>query len=251
MKIGIDPGHGGEDSGEIGSSGLKEKEITLAVGMLLGNALKDNGLDVVYTREKDTTVKLPVRTDLLNRAKCDVIISLHVNAAGDSKKNYLTTRVQSKKGKAEVLALFVQRRLVAATGWRDGGVHEAKVPVIQETRIPTIIVELGFISNPGQEKWLAVPEHQRKLAHAIAQGILEFWGQPYQEPEVKKGKESLAGKKIDREVKVMLGGKEIPAGMIRTEEGKEKALVQLSDIADLLRLQFKYDPETKTITVKT
>ena len=77
----IDPGHGGPDWGARGPSGLLEKEVALSVGLRVGRRLAGRGIQVVYTREADEFVSLADRTRIANRARGDLLLSIHVNSA--------------------------------------------------------------------------------------------------------------------------------------------------------------------------
>ena len=87
-RVIIDPGHGGRDPGApMRSSGLREKDIALQVALKVGDALRGKGVDVFYTRVKDTLIALDDRGRMANQAKGDVFISIHVNAANPGWKN--------------------------------------------------------------------------------------------------------------------------------------------------------------------
>ena len=79
----IDPGHGGPDYGARGASGLLEKDVVLQVARRVGRSLEKLGLRVVFTRTKDEFVSLPERTDIANRARGDLYLSIHANSAPD------------------------------------------------------------------------------------------------------------------------------------------------------------------------
>ncbi|MCP4005716.1 MAG: N-acetylmuramoyl-L-alanine amidase [bacterium] len=81
----IDAGHGGDDLGARGRAGLVEKELVLSVANLLGSALQKRGVVVFYTRERDEFVPLAARVQLANRAKADLFLSIHANAAPDTR----------------------------------------------------------------------------------------------------------------------------------------------------------------------
>ena len=74
------------------------------------------------------------------------------------------------------MAAKVQEQLVKATGWMDGGVKVANLHMTRETKMPSILVECGFISNPKQEALLGTVEMQKKIAVAIVQGLLDYIG---------------------------------------------------------------------------
>lgn len=180
MKIGIDPGHGGRDPGAIGPTRLYEKDVTLAISLELGRLLKEAGLEPVLTRADDRAVELVTRTALLNNQKCDLALSVHCNSVTDPKPNYFAVFVHGLGGEAEKLAHRVIEKVTAATGWSwgadDDGIREKNLHITRETRMPAILVECGFISNPEQEKQLRQPEFQKKLARAIAAGVLTYLG---------------------------------------------------------------------------
>src|SRR5262245_29974571 len=79
----VDAGHGGADLGAAGPSGLREKDLVLEIAMKLGAQLRLAGLRVIYTREKDVFLSLAERTEIANRAKADLYVSLHANSSPD------------------------------------------------------------------------------------------------------------------------------------------------------------------------
>jgi len=238
MKIGIDPGHGGEDPGAVGQKGLKEKDVNLGVALELVKLLENNGFDVVITRRDDSFIELRTRSNLLNMADCAVAVSVHVNSSTDVKANYISTFIQSPGGKAEVLAGLVQQYLAETTRWPDGGVRQKNLHMTRETKMPAVLVELGFISNPDQEKWLKNLENRKKLSGDLFKGIYQyFMGRAYPGEEIK-----VAG--FEGPAKVVFRGKEIPAGIL---EGK--TYVELRTLAEMLGLNVAWDNANKTVTL--
>lgn len=229
MKIGIDPGHGGRDPGAIGPTRLYEKDVTLGISLELGRLLKAAELEPVFTRTDDRTMELITRTALLNNQKCDLAISVHINSATRQEANYISTFIQVAGGQ---LAQKVQNELVQATGWPDGGVRVKNLHMTRETKMPAILVECGFISNLEQEKQLRQPEFQRKLARAIADGILAYLGRPKE------------GKKL-KEIKVVVKGQEIPGIII-----DNRTWVPLQHYEDAKKTEITWDGKTNVVTVK-
>ena len=176
MKIGIDPGHGGNDPGAVGLNGLQEKPVTLAIANIIADLLKAKGINIYQTRTQDTTEDLLTRSTCINHMKCDLAISIHCNASENRSADYIATYIQATGGEAEKLAAKVQEQLVKATGWMDGGVKVANLHMTRETKMPSILVECGFISNPKQEALLGTVEMQKKIAVAIVQGLLDYIG---------------------------------------------------------------------------
>lgn len=175
-KVGLDPGHGGKDPGAIGPTGLKEKDVNLAVALHLEKLLKQAGLEVVMTRREDRTVELRERSDYLNSQGVDLVVSLHCNAWKTPEPDYASVYIYRGGGEAEKAAEKVLAALVEATGWPDGGVRTENFHILRETKAPAILIEQGFITNPAQEKQLGRPEFQQKLAGAIATGLLRYFG---------------------------------------------------------------------------
>lgn len=214
-KIGIDPGHGGYDPGAVGLNGTREKNVVLGIGLELSRLLQSEGLDVFLTRQTDSTIELVSRTALINKQRCDLAISVHCNAVANRTADYIATFIQGKGGEAEKLANKVQPRLVAATGWPDGGVRVANLHMTRETAMPAILVECGFISNPAQEQQLGQSATQKKLARAIADGVLDYLGRE-------------EGKQVDWKLQIMKDAEKagiIMSGVHAAEEPAEKWFV--------------------------
>lgn len=176
MKICIDPGHGGKDPGAIGPTGLKEKDITLAVAKKLQQKLSSIA-KVTLTREVDESRDLWERSSLANSIGADYFISIHCNSAANQTANGTETLIYKTGGKAEKLAAKVQEKVVRALGTSDRGIKTRPgLHVLARTNMPAILVELAFISNPNEEKLLSNSTYQQKAAHAIAEGIANYLG---------------------------------------------------------------------------
>ncbi|TZE82014.1 N-acetylmuramoyl-L-alanine amidase family protein [Calorimonas adulescens] len=187
-KICIDPGHGGSDPGAIGPGGTKEKDITLAVALKVGEKLKANGLEVVFTRANDNPgfpqdqrQNLAKRVSIANMAKVDLFVSIHCNSAVDQQAHGTETYYYKLGYNGEKLARAIQDEMLKATGLYNRGVKTANFYVIKYTQMPAALVEMAFISNPAEEKLLASIEFQEKAVTAIAKGICNYAGIEYQE----------------------------------------------------------------------
>lgn len=237
MRIGNDAGHGGSDPGAIGPNGLHEADVNLDVSLKLTEILKRHGLAVVSTRTEDKYVNLFERVRTLNRAKCDYVVSIHCNAAANQEACYLSTFIQGKGGKAEPLAEAVQRRLMEATGWTDGGVRVSNLHMTRETDAPAILLEMGFISNPDQETQLKTESMRDALAEAIAKGLLDYLGMDYI-PEVTED--------TPLPLATIKAGGKIFAGV--NISGRVYAPVRA--LAEALGHEVGWDDATKTVTIK-
>jgi N-acetylmuramoyl-L-alanine amidase len=168
----IDPGHGGDDSGAVGPHGVREADVTLSIGRLTAQALERQGVHAVLTRTADTTVPLEERPDLAVRNGGVVFVSIHANASRDPAA--IGTETYYKTPESQALAALVQAEVVRALGEPDRGVRTADFYVIVNTPMPAILVEVAFISNPREEAMLRDPAVQRRVAEAIARGVLKF-----------------------------------------------------------------------------
>ncbi|MCI9626532.1 MAG: N-acetylmuramoyl-L-alanine amidase [Clostridia bacterium] len=174
MKVCIDAGHGGKDSGAVGSK-THEKWIALDVASRVAQKLQNSGIDVVMTRDSDYFVELAERAKIANNAGADMFISVHCNSAVESARG---TEVWCYPGAAEDgrLAKSIHDRLVERTGLKDRGVKEENYAVLRLSRCPAALVELGFISNPQEEQTMMGFDYQDAASTAIVEGIKEFAG---------------------------------------------------------------------------
>ena len=171
MIIGIDPGHGGIDPGAVGPTGVREADITLEISLLLADILRDRGHSVVLTRLSDEAITLHDRVEMLNNARCDLVLSIHINAFDNPGPDYISAWICGTGGQAEQIANALIPALAAVTGWHDGGVRVKGFYVLRKTDAPAVLLELGFISNPEQEKQLLIPKIQCRLVNAIISGL--------------------------------------------------------------------------------
>ncbi|MCM8711276.1 cell wall-binding repeat-containing protein [Clostridium sp. SYSU_GA19001] len=180
-RIVVDAGHGGNDPGAIGTVlGLKEKDVTLSVALKLGDILKRNEIDVVYTRETDIvpvyqdTSDLEARVNIAKDSNADIFISIHSNSYTNSSANGTETFVYARGTESEKLAQLIQKELINATGLTDRGVKTANYYVLRNNNIPAVLAELAFISNEKEERLLASDDFQNKCAEAIGRSVLSY-----------------------------------------------------------------------------
>lgn len=174
----VDPGHGGSDPGAVNSRlGYYEKNIVLSVGLKLKQKLEQAGAIVVMTRSNDTYVSLSDRSALANRSHADAFISIHVNAAGTSAAHGTETYWNRRHASAESkrLAEQIQKQLIAHLNTYNRGVKEANFHVIRESKMASVLVELGFISNDQEAKKLVSDSFQNQAANAIYSGVVQYF----------------------------------------------------------------------------
>ena len=227
----IDAGHGGHDSGAIGST-QKEKNLTLRHALAFGKLVEKNCPDVkvVYTRTTDKFIELWQRAEIANKNKADLFISVHINALGNGRiargfqtytlgsgrssgstrgitqnlevakrensvilleKDYKQTYhgfdpnsaesnimfeiIQDKHMERSIeLAKMMQKQVCASTGRNDMGVHQDNLAVLRLTSMPACLLELGFISTPDEEAFMASDEAVEKYARGMYNAFVQY-----------------------------------------------------------------------------
>lgn len=179
----LDAGHGGNDPGAIGPSGTLEKNNTLAICLLLRDILESNGATVILTRDTDRAVagqdssaneELKARVEIATDSHADIFISIH-NDSFTSNTAMGTTSFHYGDPDSIKLATIVQKNLVAELGTKDRASLFASFYVIRYTKMPAILVEVAFISNPEEEVLLSSTDGRAKIAESIFQGIANYF----------------------------------------------------------------------------
>jgi N-acetylmuramoyl-L-alanine amidase len=210
----IDPGHGGRDPGAVGPSGSAEKDATLALALELSRVLQREGYYVFMTRSSDSYVPLKRRAELANLAAADVFVSLQADAwysrsAGGFRVAYHapgavrwrshgrsrgaglkyiegTGAPRNESGlewdhvqdafrdESRTLAGAVRARMADDLPMSDRGVASRSLSVLSGCAMPAIMIEIGFVSNGGDEERLADEQFRRDAARAIARGIEDY-----------------------------------------------------------------------------
>ncbi|TGE33809.1 cell wall-binding repeat-containing protein [Desulfosporosinus sp. Sb-LF] len=188
VTVVVDPGHGGPDTGAIGAKGTYEKNNTLAVGLDLAGLLRSAGARVVLTRSTDISPvtgtyselsDLQARTKIANDLKADLYISLHNDSFSNPEASGTTTYYSSASPvttQSKNLADSIQSELVKVISLPSRGTKDAAFYVIKNTKMPAVLVEIGFISNPTEETLLGSPDFQQKAALGIYRGVLKYKG---------------------------------------------------------------------------
>lgn len=171
LRITVDAGHGGSDPGTRSVLGEPEKIVAFALAQALERALERRGVQVQATRRGDETLSLHGRVDMGEEFRSDALVSIHLNHAGRSSTRGIETYWYTPGSVA--LARSVQRRLVAALGAPDRGVHRENFVVVKYGRFPACLVEVGYLSHPEEARLLRMSEYQRRAAEGMAAGILD------------------------------------------------------------------------------
>ncbi len=225
-KIVLDAGHGGSDPGNIGSR-AKEKDINLAVTLLVGKYIKENmpDVEVIYTRDDDSFPTLKQRPQIANTNKADLFVSIHSNAATNksafgtetfvmgtkhfeqnfdivkrensvillednyqeeyegfdptSPESYMLFNLTQKAfiGNSLSLAEQVENQFRDRVGRKSRGVKQGPFYVLWTPSMPSVLIELGFLSNSTEEQFLASKQGQEYMASAIYRAIKDYKNQ--------------------------------------------------------------------------
>lgn len=177
IKILLDPGHGGKEPGARGPNGYLEKDVNLTVSKLVRDELIKRGATVVMTREDDKEVSLSDRQAIIDREEPAISISIHYNSLPDDGDAENTKGVATfwYHPQAHDLAIFMQNYLVKARKRPSYGVFWDNLALTRPASAPSILLELGFMSNPDEFEWVTDEKEQKKLAKAVADGIVEWF----------------------------------------------------------------------------
>lgn len=181
LTVCIDAGHGGNDSGNVSLSGIKEKDVDLSVALKVGKILQDNGVNVIYTRQSDSITwskdnDLKPRFDIANNAKADFFVSIHCNSfPSNPSANGVETYYTDSDAIGQKLAQAIQDGLVKNTGLTNRGIKVglAQHEILRGTSGNAVMVQLGFMSNQQEGDLLGTSDFQDKSASAIANGIIK------------------------------------------------------------------------------
>jgi N-acetylmuramoyl-L-alanine amidase len=168
----IDPGHGGRDPGYVGRSGIFEKFLNLKIALKLEKLLKDGGAKVIMTRRKDVSTKDKTIVDLANRNRADLFVAIHLNSyssprVGGCETFYFTP--QSRK-----FAQVMQKNLSRTIKLRNRGVKKNTYYTVHHTKMPAVLVEAAYLTNPREEKLVLNPAFQARIALGMYKGISEY-----------------------------------------------------------------------------
>lgn len=184
----IDPGHGGFDPGKEGVTGVHEKEINLKIALKLRDYLEQSGAYVIMTRTEDVDLdgddtKQIKKSDMVNRsnkvnsAEGDIMVSIHQNSFPQAsvKGGQVFFHRDSQEG--QVLGKHIQKAMCLYADNENKRVakHNADYYILRTSKIPAVIVECGFLTNPEEERKLNTDQYQEKIAWAIYLGIIEYF----------------------------------------------------------------------------
>lgn len=187
----IDAGHGGEDSGAMSNdNNILEKNINLNISLILKDLLLSNGFDVIMTRETDTSLHdsditnhkkqsdLKNRVDVFNSSQNNIGISIHQNKFTQEKYSGTQIFYSSYCEESSALAEKVKSSVVSLLqpdNQRECKIAGSEIYILDNARIPAIMVECGFLSNETEAQKLNDKNYQSQLAYCIYLGFLEYY----------------------------------------------------------------------------
>lgn len=171
----IDAGHGGTDPGSV-KRGIQEKDINLQIALKLQKRLERKGYKVVMTRTDDTAISLINRAKLANKAKGDLLISIHQNSFKDSSVHGIEAFYNPGKETLDgQLANCIQEALIHYTQAKDRHVRAVtNLVVIREAKMPACLIESAYISNDTERELIQTKDYQDKVVTGIMEGIENF-----------------------------------------------------------------------------
>ena len=186
--VAIDAGHGGPDSGARGKSGIREKHINLHIALelraLLGRAavytvmtreadhdLIDDGEDITGSRKR---AELERRAMLVNARSPDVFVTIHSNSFPESQWSGAQVFYNPVSDEGRALAVHIQAQLVQRLGPNTRKARPADIYLLRRVEAPSALVEVGFLSNPREERLLSDPAYRVRVAEAVYHGIIDY-----------------------------------------------------------------------------
>jgi len=170
----IDAGHGGHDPGGIPGQRVQEKAIALDVARRLRSSLQEAGLRTVMTRPDDTFIPLSQRVAIANAQRNAVFVSIHFNSSTRAGAHGYETYYY--RSSAAPLAIRIHSRITRILPDSDRHVRRRGYFVLRRTAMPAVLVECGFLTNPGEARFALRAEYREKLANAIGRAVIEQSG---------------------------------------------------------------------------
>ncbi|MGO4547576.1 N-acetylmuramoyl-L-alanine amidase [Paenibacillus sp. 2TAB23] len=180
-KIMIDPGHGGKDPGATGASGNYERDYTLTLAKKVFDLLRDDPMfEPRMTRTTDVFVELEDRAAMANEWQADALLAIHGNTYTDDSAN--GTETLHTHDDSNLLAQTVQKNVIKALGFRDRGVKEERLKVLSLSEMPAALVEVGYLTNAGEEAVMLSTDGQNAAAKGIVEGLKQYFLQYGEHP---------------------------------------------------------------------
>ncbi|MGD9110403.1 MAG: N-acetylmuramoyl-L-alanine amidase, partial [Phycisphaerales bacterium] len=170
----IDAGHGGDDPGAISVRGFYEKTVNLKVAKKAVAKLRQRGLNVIMTRRNDRFVELERRAEIANQHRADLFVSIHADSCLNRSVKGFSVYVARNASYESVAAAKAIAKRMANVSPDGNGIKRADFRVLVKTKMPAVLVEMGYISNHGEAHLIASDSFQNQVAQAICDGICDI-----------------------------------------------------------------------------
>lgn len=182
----IDAGHGGRDDGCTGVSGTKESSINLAISRSLKTFLEALGIKVIMTRydsnglydSNATNYKqsdMEHRIEIIEKAKADMVISIHQNSFADSTQKGAQAFYQEGDDRSRIFAESVQSQLISQLDDARNEANFGDYYLLKECKVSAVLIECGYLTNAEEEAKLNTTEYQNRVAYAIMCGVVKYF----------------------------------------------------------------------------
>lgn len=192
----LDAGHGGNDPGKVSASGVKEKDINLAITLKCQSILEQNGIKVILTRNSDCSLEdanasnkkasdLKNRKMLISESQINCAVSIHQNSFPDTSSHGAQVFYHPHNPDSKRLASLIQAQMQNLTGTQNHRKIKANTDyyLLRDNNTPTVIAEVCFLSNPSEAAVITEETIQEKAAFQIAMGIMQFLHSPSFNPQ--------------------------------------------------------------------
>lgn len=188
----IDAGHGSPDGGAVSNSGTLEKDLNLKISKRLGSLLQQSGAYVIYTRSDDNSIAddlnakirdikrsdMRNRKDIKNNSGADLFVSIHMNFFEDPQYSGAQVFYKGTCAQSKMLAESIQQYIkdfADNTNTREAKDSKNSIFILNDSNLPSVLVECGFLSNAAEESKLKTADYQDKIAFSIFSGISNYF----------------------------------------------------------------------------
>lgn len=168
----IDPGHGGRDPGYVGKTGIFEKFLNLKIALKLRKFLADAGAKVIMTRTKDVSTRDSKIVKIANGRSADIFVAIHLNCYASPRVGGCETFYFTPQSK--IFAKIMQKNVSRTIRLKNRGIKKVTYYVVHHTKMPSVLVESAYLTNPREEKLMLDPQFQSRVAYGMYKGIKEY-----------------------------------------------------------------------------
>ncbi len=176
ITICLDPGHGGEEDGAVGPTGIPEKEVNLQIALKLEQALKEKGANIVMTRNSDEEADLYDRVKFAAGEDSVILLSIHNNSLPDGRNPYEDhgTSTYYYHSQSLPLAKTLHKALLEDLGFKDFGIFWSSFVLTRPNEMLSVLLEIGFMINPEEYNLIIESEFQDKIVKSVTRGLEYF-----------------------------------------------------------------------------